>query len=369
MKRITMFIFATLLAFVVNAEQIQNLTVKTRNASKVAFSWFSTNPNTTQFKVEILNSEKVLVVSMTKDKDYWNDWHAWWDDYTPAENEHYSTSERILFAISATNPDAQKGDAWNSSTTPDGMSYKLVEGTYYIVVTGLGSDNSVTEEPATLEVELKQTQNTEDEEGNIQLNIIGLEAAYITEKDFNDIDHPWWLLIFYTGADETADGLPEVWLTINSGREDAISGTYSAALNNVSLSPDNNCFVDLDGAYANYQFASDVELDLKFSGFYQPFVNEGYYYGTYTGSFKVVTESGKTYIASFNNMLCNSYTYATINESNVNKEYIGMYGEDEIFNAIINVEDEVQPTKVIENGNMYILRNGKRYTVTGAQVK
>ena len=365
MKRISLFLFAIVMAFAVNAEQIQNLTVKVKNAEKVTFSWFSTNPSTTQFKVEILDASKTLVASLTNDKDYWNDWQAFFDDYTPTENEHYASSQYILRHTYVV-----KGDAWNKSTTAlGGYEYGLVEGTYFIVVTGLGSDNSVTEEAATLEVVIKQVQQQEDENGNIQLNIIGFEAALITPSDFSDIDRPFWLLLFYTGADETSDGYPIVWITIDSGKEDAISGTYSKALNNVLISPDNNCFVDLDGSFANYQWASDVELNVDFVSFYQPYVYEGYHYGVYSGSFKMPTEGGKTYIASFNNMLCNSFTYATLNMENAKKEYVGMYGED-MPDSIDNIsEPSAKPVKVVENGNIFILRNGKRYSIMGAEVK
>ncbi len=365
MKRIFLSLFAVVTAFAVNAEQIQNLKVKIKNAEKVTFSWFSTNPSTTQFKVEILDNNKTLVASLTNDKDYWNDWQAFFDDYTPTENEHYASSQYILRHIYVV-----KGDAWNKSTKPlGGYEYGLVEGTYFIVVTGLDSNNNVTEEAATLEVEIKQVQQQEDEEGNIQLNIIGFEAALITPSDFSDIDKPYWLLLFYTGIDDTSDGLPIVWITIDSGKEDAISGTYSKALNNVLISPDNNCFVDLDGDFANYQWASDVELNVNFVSYYQPFVIEGFYYGVYSGSFKMATEGGKTYVATFNNMLCNSYTYATINLDNAKKGYVGMYGE-ELFSGIDKTtEPTVKPAKVLENGNIYIIRNGKRYSIMGAEMR
>ena len=368
MKRVVFCAVAVLTALMVNAEQIQTLSVKLKNASKVGFSWFSTAAGTTQFKVEILNSEKVAVVTQVEDKDYWNYWHAYYDDYQYAENEHYAASDRTLFSASVGRSSVVKGDAWNTSTIGSSSAPELAEGTYYIRVTGLGSDNSVTEETAELEVELKQNQLEEDEDGNIMLNVIGFEAGLITEKDFSELTEPWWLLLFYTGVDETSDGLPIVWITINSGSEDAISGKYSRALNNVYIkNGDNNCFVDLTGNYADYQFASDVELDLNFAGFYQPYVNEGYHYGTYSGSFKITTEAGKTYVGSFNNMLCNSSTYATLFLENIKKEFVGMYGED-VPNKLENVTETSQPVKVFENGNVYILRNGKRYNMMGVQV-
>ncbi len=368
MRRITLFIFATLLAVAVNAAQIQNLTVKLKNASKVGFSWFSTASGTTQFRVEIQNSERVPVVTATEDKDYWNYWHAYYDDYQYAENEHYAASDRLLFSASVGRSSVVKGNAWNTSVTGSSMAPELAEGIYYIIVTGLGSDNSVTEEAAEIQVELKQVQEQEDEDGNIQLNVIGFEAAFISTSDFSDIDHPWWLLMFYTGVDETSDGLPVVSITVNSGREDAISGKYSDLLNNVYLSPDNNCYINFDGDSRNYVFASHVELNLDFAGFYQPYVSQGYHYGTYAGSFKFVGNNGKTYVASFNNMLCNSYTFATIYQPNAQKDFVGMYGED-VQNNLETVTDMQQPAKIFENGNLYIQRDGKRYTVAGTQVK
>lgn len=368
MKRITLFFFVALFAATISAEQIQNLNVKLKNTKQVSFSWLSTNPNTTQFRVEILDSERVAVVTATEDKDYWNDWHAWYEDYTPTENEHYASSARLLFSASVGRSSVVKGDSWNKCTTGSYQSPELVKGTYYIIVTGLGSDNSVTEESAELMVELKEVQEQEDEEGNVMLNVIGFEAALITEKDFSDVVEPLWLLIFYTGVDETSDGMPQLWITINSGREDAISGTYSAANNNLILAPENNCYINTDGTEAGLIFAKDVQLQLNFAGFYQPFVSQGYHYGTYTGSFKFIGENGKTYVASFNSMLCNSYTYATLTLENAKKEYVGMYGED-VPNKLDNLSETSQPQKVFENGNVYILRNGKRYNMMGAQVK
>ena len=368
MKKFVLCFVAFMMATLVSAEQIQTLTVKVKNATKVAFTWFSTNPNTTQFKVEILNSENVLVASLTCDKDYWNYWFAFYDDYTPVENEHYASTQYILRHSLVT-----KGEAWNGSTVSlGGYEYGLVEGTYYIVVTGLGSNNSVTEEAATLEVVIKQIQEQEDEDGNIMLNVIGMEAAYITQSDFSDIDHPWWLLLFYTGQDETSDGYPIVWITIDSGREDAISGEYSLQKGNVyiNINGDNNCFVDRTGNYADYLFAKDVDLKLDFSGFYQPYVqSDGYYLGTYTGSFKIETESGKTYVANFNNQLCSSFTYATINNANKDKDFILMLGED-THTGLENISNSPsKPVKVLENGNVYILRQGKRFTITGNEVR
>ncbi len=352
----------------ISAGQIQNLTVKLKNAERVAFSWFSTDAATTQFKVEIYNSERVLVASLTNDKDYWNYWLAYYDDYTPVENEHYASSQYIL-----RHPQVTKGAAWYSNTVSiGGFEYALVEGTYFIVVTGLGSNGEITEDPAEIEVELKQIQEQEDEEGNIMLNIIGMEAALITQSDFSDIDRPWWLLLFYSGVDETSDGLPSVWITIDSGKEDAISGEYSLEKGNVyiNINGDNNCLVDTKGDYSGYLFATDVDLKLDFSGFYQPYIQAyGYYLGTYTGSFKMPTEGGKTYVANFNNLLCSSFTYATINNENLKKDFIMMFGED-VHTAINNVENSsVKTEKVLENGNIFILRNGKRYTTTGLEIK
>lgn len=367
MKRVVFCAVAVLTALMVNAEQIQSLSVKLKNASKVGFSWFSTAVGTTQFKVEILNSEKVAVVTQVEDKDYWNYWHAYYDDYQYAENEHYAASDRTLFSASVGRSSVVKGDAWNTSTTGSSSAPELAEGTYYIRVTGLGSDNNVTEETAEISVVLAKTQQQEDEDGNIMLNIIGFEAALITEKDFSDLEHPWWLLIFYTGEDETSDGMPQVWVTVNTGREDAISGNYSAALNNLYLSPDNNCYINTDGNQSGLIFAKDVQLDLNFSGFYQPYVSQGYHYGTYSGSFKFIGKNGKNYVASFNNMLCNSFTYATLTYENAKKDFVGMYGED-VPNKLENVTETSQPVKVFENRNVYILRNGKRYNMMGVQV-
>ena len=368
MKKIYFLLIATLMATMVNAEQIQNVTVKLINASKVGFSWFSTNPSTTQFRVEILDADKVLVASMTNEKSYWNYWHAFYDDYTPAENEHYSSTEYILRSTTAT-----KGDSFDKCTFYDGSfggyGYGLVEGTYFIVVTGLGADNSVTEESATLEVELKKVQEQEDEEGNIQLNVIGLEAAYMTEY-VTDKEQPW-LIIFYTGVDETSDGLPQVWITVDTKRESAISGTYSKALGNAYIDEDdnqNNCFVNTDGKTEGLVYATDVELNIDFVGFYQPYVAQGYHYGVYSGSFKLVGKNGKTYVASFNQMLCNSFTYETLLLSNSEKDFVGMYDED-LESKIDNVIETSQPAKVLENGHIYILRNGKRYTITGTEVR
>ena len=46
--------------------------------------------------------------------------------------------------------------------------------------------------------------------------------------------------------------------------------------------------------------------------------------------------------------------------------FTGKVGSDD---AVDNIEADVKAQKIVENGQVYILRGGVRYTVTGGQVK
>ena len=46
----------------------------------------------------------------------------------------------------------------------------------------------------------------------------------------------------------------------------------------------------------------------------------------------------------------------------------GVYEMTGVRSGLTNTKDEVKALKVVENGQVYIIRNGVRYTVLGAQV-
>jgi hypothetical protein len=61
-------------------------------------------------------------------------------------------------------------------------------------------------------------------------------------------------------------------------------------------------------------------------------------------------------------------TKATIYVYTHNNGY-GVYEMTGLPSGLNNVNDDVKAVKIIENGQVYIIRNGVRYTVLGAQVK
>ena len=152
---------------------------------------------------------------------------------------------------------------------------------------------------------------------------------------------------------------------IYSQKDDAISGTYNVSRGNIDIS---ECGMDMTGKQADAVDAVEAELRLQFDGFDEDKVEQGYYYGYYTGQFRIVGKDGKTYVGKFMEVYCNSFNFSSYGASYL--DYRGMYGEDENDpQAVETVVAGEGATKVIENGAMYIIREGVKYNVVGARIQ
>ena len=206
------------------------------------------------------------------------------------------------------------------------------------------------------------------------------DAVTLNVADFNafliDKDSPYyvegkngWVLIFRTG-EEGYPGFPVAWFLVYTAKERAISGVYNTSRQNVDLEsclliPDANANAD------EYVLATDAEVRLQFDGYDDEKLESGYILAYYTGSFRLVGNDGKTYVAKFMETLCYSGDFDDYNAGNAS--YVGMIDENPDYFITQSVEAVVTPSKdakkVLRNGQLMIIRDGKTYNILGTPVK
>ena len=118
--------------------------------------------------------------------------------------------------------------------------------------------------------------------------------------------------------------------------------------------------------------ATDAEVRIQFVAYDDDKAEQGgYRYGYYTGQFRLVGEDGNTYVGKFMETFCNSYNYSTAGSSI--RDHKGMWDEDPDYvvpyDGIEQIEAGESMNKVLMNGELYIVREGAIYTVTGVRVK
>ena len=207
-------------------------------------------------------------------------------------------------------------------------------------------------------------------EDAVVFDIWAFEAAYL-DKDcpyYIEGKHGWFLQ-FATG--EEGNQLPAVYFLVYTNKEDAISGVYNVSRANIDLE---SCYVDVTGKQADATTALDAEVRLQFDGYDEEKAEYGYRYGYYTGEFRLVGNDGKTYIAKFMELFCNSYNFSSMSTGLL--DHKGMWDEDPDYNPFEEgIENIVSPdnsnaAKVLHEGALYIVMpEGAIFNATGVRVK
>ena len=206
-------------------------------------------------------------------------------------------------------------------------------------------------------------------EDAIELNVWTIEAAYMDAASGYDSEGRYaWYISLATG-EEGGNGLPSPIFMIYSDKQYAISGVYNASRGNIDLI---NCGMDMTGSQADAVDAVEAELRLQFDGYDEEKAEQGYRYGYYTGQFRLVGKNGKTYVGKFMEQFCNSFNFSSYGA--VYLEHVGMWDEDpDYVPPYEGIENIVAPAegvqKILLDGQLYILRDGKVYNAAGVQVR
>ena len=203
----------------------------------------------------------------------------------------------------------------------------------------------------------------------VVFDIWAFEAAYLDKNSgyYQEGKHGWYLQ-FATG--EEGNQLPAVYMLVYTAQENAISGVYNTTRGNIDLE---SCNIDLTGEQAGALTATDAEVRLTFDGYDDDKAAQGpYRYGYYTGQFRFVGADGKTYVAKFMEMFCNSYNFSSMSTGVL--DHKGMWDEDPDYIAPQGIEeitpDAEKTIKVLRDGQLYIVMpNGAIYNAAGMRVK
>ena len=200
----------------------------------------------------------------------------------------------------------------------------------------------------------------------VVMNVWGMEAAYLDQASgyYQEGKHGWYLQ-FATG-EEDGTGFPMPAFLIYTTKENAISGVYNVARTNIDLE---SCYINTNGTQAGAVYATDAEVRLQFDGYDEEKAESGYRYAYYTGQFRLVGTDGKTYVGKFMELFCNSYNFSTMGSI---RDHKGMWDEDPDYNPFEGVDNirssELNVQKLLIDGQMYILRNGAMYSISGMMV-
>lgn len=209
------------------------------------------------------------------------------------------------------------------------------------------------------------SKSAEIPEDAIELNVIGLNAYYIEPNtQWYQEGKNAWILQF--GLDNA--GFNFAWFLVYTNNTFALSGVYN--LTRANLDGDNDA-IYLTGN--DSIIGVDSEIRLQFDGYDEVEVTDSYSVtqAYYTGSFRLVDKNGKTYIGRFMELMCSSgdfTNYASGNPSN----HIDLVDEDPSY-FYQGIEEVVAGSqngkKVLHNGQLLIIRDGKAYNVLGTLVK
>ncbi len=160
-------------------------------------------------------------------------------------------------------------------------------------------------------------------EDAIVMDVWGMEAAYLDEytDQFPEGKYGWYIT-FATG-EEGGTGFPMPTFLIYTDKELAISGVYNVARQGIDAE---SCYINLNGRQSDAIMATDAELRLQFDGFDEEYLEQGYGYGYYTGSFRLVGADGKTYVGKFMEMFCNSFNFSTYGSTV--RDHVAMWDEE-----------------------------------------
>lgn len=206
-------------------------------------------------------------------------------------------------------------------------------------------------------------------EDAIVLEVAEMDAFYLDpDCQYYQEGLNGWVVQFATG-EKGAPGYPLAWFLIYTAKPAAISGVYNVPRGNIDLE---SCMIIPEASNTpNYIMATDAELRLQFEEFDQEYFDQGYRYGIYTGSFRIVGNDGKTYVAKFMQEKCNSFSWSSYESGLLAHE--GMWDEDpdspwEAIDQITNDKSQLS-NKILRDGQLLIIRDGKTYNAQGALVK
>ena len=200
----------------------------------------------------------------------------------------------------------------------------------------------------------------------IVLNVAEMDAFYIEPTNhYYQEGLNSWIVQFATGE----EGYPLTWFLVYTEKEFALSGVYNPARQNLDL--ESTMIIPQAGNPQAAWLATDAELRLTFDGFDEELMEQGYRYAYYTGSFRLVND-GKTYIAKFMEVKCNSFGYTNYETGNP-LTHVGMWDEDPDAHhqgwEDITADQSPMANKVILDGQLLILRDGRLYNAQGARVR
>ena len=205
-------------------------------------------------------------------------------------------------------------------------------------------------------------------EDAVVFDVWAFEAAYLDEASgyYQEGKHGWFLQ-FATG--EEGNQLPAVYFLVYTNKEHAISGVYNVARTNIDLE---SCYIDVTGKQADATTATDATVRLQFDGYDDEKAEYGYRYGYYTGEFRLVGNDGKTYIGKFMELFCNSYNFSSMTTGVL--DHKGMWDEDPDYVIPFGIEEvrldkAVDGQKLLIDGQLIIVRDGKAFNALGTRVK
>lgn len=206
-------------------------------------------------------------------------------------------------------------------------------------------------------------------EDAIILEVWRISASYMDVPSIYDPgDKHAWQISLATG-EENGTGRPSPIFMIYSDKEYAISGVYNVTRGNLDL---NECGMDITGKPEGAVDAEDAELRLQFVGYDDDKAAQGpYRYGYFTGQFRIVGKDGKTYFGKFMEQFCNSFNFSSYTSAYL--DHKPLWDEDPDYVAptegIEDIESQKTTTKILREGQLLILRDGRIYTITGMEVR
>lgn len=216
-----------------------------------------------------------------------------------------------------------------TTTMPKNATWTWTVQAFYI-----GSNGKYFEASMPIEGNPFESKAADIPEDAVQMEIWGMEAGYLDEyvSEFPAGKYGW-MIILATG-EEGSTGYPMPWILIYTDKENAISGVYNVARGNLDLE---STYINTNGTQAGCIMATDAELKLYFQGYDDEKAESGYRYGYYTGTFRMVTTDGKTYVGKIFEQFCNSYNFSTYGASI--RDHKGMWDEDPDYNPWDSVEE------------------------------
>lgn len=216
-----------------------------------------------------------------------------------------------------------------TTTMPKNATWTWTVQAFYI-----GSNGKYFEASMPIEGNPFESKAADIPEDAVQMEIWGMEAGYLDEyvSEFPAGKYGW--IIMLATGEEGSTGYPMPWILIYTDKENAISGVYNVARGNLDLE---STYINTNGTQAGCIMATDAELKLYFQGYDDEKAESGYRYGYYTGTFRMVTTDGKTYVGKIFEQFCNSYNFSTYGASI--RDHKGMWDEDPDYNPWDSVEE------------------------------